>query len=96
MSSNFGVISEECVSNMNHTTVVTSGGIQELWNNIVTDLAMTAVLDGNGKKASDSNGIITVSSGKNIFIIHIIVIIIIVEFICYNLCLSQGLLLTSS
>ena len=64
MSNHFGVISEECVPNRNHTTVVTSGGIQELWNNIVTDLAMTAVLDGSGNNAVDGNGNLTVSSGK--------------------------------
>ena len=64
MSNNFGIISEECLTNRNHATVVTGGGIQELWNNIVTDLAMTAVLDGNGKTLSDGNGNIKISSGK--------------------------------
>lgn len=64
MSNTFATISEDCVANQqNNTSVVAGGGIQELWNNIVNDLAMKAALDGNGQISSEMNGNNTVSSG---------------------------------
>ena len=71
MSNNFGTISEDCVANQqSHTAVVAGGGIQELWNNIVNDLAMKAALDGNGQISSEMNGKNSVSSGTCIYVFY--------------------------
>ena len=69
MSNNFGTVSEDCVANQqNNTAVVAGGGIQELWNNIVNDLAMKAALDGNGQISTEMNGNNNVSSGMCIYV----------------------------